>query len=427
MNSRTKVAVCVVSVLIAALCGADWPHWQGPNRNGVVAEPSGFDGRAWPLTKLWDARVGDGSTSPIVVGDKLYTLGHSDGRDTIACLDAASGKTLWSVDYAAPAYGRKANGDEGMYRGPSSTPSFDNATLLLYTLGIDGELVCWNAARQGERVWRVNLYDAYDPPQRPKVGRSGQRDYGYTTAPLVHGDWVIVEVGAAAGNLMAFDKQTGERRWASENRDPAGHAGCLAPLTVDGVPCVAVKTFEGLVVTRIDAAHAGKQVAFVAWKTDFANSIASPAVHGNRVVITSDYNHGKIACYEITLGGAREVWKVDHSSTVCTPVIHDGCVYWCWQKVHCLDLTTGKAKWIGPANLGDPGSCIVTSDDRLIVWCENGNLLLMETAQRSPSEAKVLARRDRLFDTDAWPHVVLADGRLFCKDRSGNVRCFAVK
>lgn len=418
---------CLISVGLVLIAGADWPHWQGANRRGVVDEPSGFDGGEWPTKELWTASVGDGSTSPLIVAGKVYTLGNAGGRDTVVCLDLATGKPDWEASYDAAPYGRKATGDEGMYRGPSSTPSFDLATKLLYTLSSDGELACWNTASKGESVWRLNLYDRFDPPQRPKVGRSGRRDYGYTTSPLVHGDWVIVEVGAADGNLMAFDKQTGERRWASENRDPAGHAGCLAPLVVENVPCVAVMTHSGLVVTRIDEAHAGKQIACVPWKTDFANSIASPAVHENYVVITSDYNHGKIAKYEISLTAAREVWKVEHSSSVCTPVIHKGCIYWCWQKVHCLEFATGKAKWIGPASLGDPGSCIVTSDDRLIVWCENGTLLLMETAVRSPAEPKVLARRDRLFETDAWPHVVLADGRLLCKDRSGNLRCFDVK
>jgi hypothetical protein len=32
-----------------------------------------------------------------------------------------------------------------------------------------------------------------------------------------------------------------------------------------------------------------------------------------------------------------------------------------------------------------------------------------------------------IFATDVWPHVVLADGKLFCKDRQGNLKCFSVR
>jgi hypothetical protein len=33
---------------------------------------------------------------------------------------------------------------------------------------------------------------------------------------------------------------------------------------------------------------------------------------------------------------------------------------------------------------------------------------------------------DRLFKTQAWPHVVVAGGRVYCRDREGSLACFAV-
>lgn len=414
-------------LIVLASTAADWPHWRGPNRNDIVNGPSGYDGGKWRLNELWQTNVGDGSTSPIVVDGKLYAMGNRNGRDTVRCLDAATGKTIWTTSYACGPYGRKAMGDQGLYRGTSSTPSFDVATGLLFTLSIDGDLHCWDTNERGRKVWHVNLYDKYDSFQRPRVGRSGHRDYGYTTSPLVQGDCVIVEVGAAEGNLMAFDKHSGRRVWASENRDPAGHTGGPVPMSVEGVACVAVFTHNHLLVARIDKGHEGETVAAYPWQTSFANSIATPAVHENFVLITAGYNHHTICKLEITLrGGARKVWEQEYCSKVCSPVIHKGHVYWCWRDVHCLDFETGQPQWIGPSGLGDPGSCIVTSDDRLVVYCDEGDLLLMETAVRSPSKPTVLARRDRLFRTDAWPHVVLADGRLYCKDRRGSLKCLAV-
>ena len=35
-----------------------------------------------------------------------------------------------------------------------------------------------------------------------------------------------------------------------------------------------------------------------------------------------------------------------------------------------------------------------------------------------------LVVRDRIFSALAWPHVAIAGGRIFCRDRSGNFACF---
>ena len=106
-------------------------------------------------------------------------------------------------------------------------------------------------------------------------------------------------------------------------------------------------------------------------------------------------------------------------------MIHGGNVYWAFSGVHCLDFRTGKQRWHG-GRVGSQGSCIVTSDERLIVWANRGDLLLVETARRSPGAYRELARLSGLARTDAWPHAVLAGGRLYLRDRSGRIQCLAV-
>jgi outer membrane protein assembly factor BamB len=180
------------------------------------------------------------------------------------------------------------------------------------------------------------------------------------------------------------------------------------------------------VVVRLDAGHEGKTVAEHPWETDFGNNIASPTVHENFVLITSSYNHQAMCKLRITLKGAAVEWQSPISSSVCSPVVHKGHVYVAWQKLRCLDFQTGKPKWEG-AIVGDPGSVIVTRDDRLIVWGLRGKLVLAESAARSPERYKELSVRDKLGADLAWPHVVLAAGRLLCKDRAGNLMCWKVE
>ena len=411
----------------AATRANDWPRWRGPTRNGIVAEPSGWAEGRWPPGEaLWTANVGLGSTSPVVAAGRLYTMGWRGGSDTVLCLDAAAGKQIWSSSYQCPRHGRHAAGDQNMYAGPTATPEYDQETGYLYTLSVDGHINCWDALREGRRVWSLSLYDEYGMAQRPKVGRSGVRDYGYTTSPLVYRDWLIVEVGARAGNMMAFSKRTGKREWTSESTDFAGHTGGPALMTVEGIPCAVVLTHANLLVVRLDSGNEGKTMAQHPWATHFANSIASPAVYGNHVLITSGYNHKTIVKLKITSRGATRLWEQPYVSQICSPIIYSDHVYWAWRHVHCLDFASGKLVWRG-ASTGSAGSCILTSDRRLIVWAKNGDLLLAEAADRSPKRYTELARMNGVFRTQVWPHVVLANRRLYCKDRNGNLKCFSLR
>jgi len=402
---------------------ADWPHWRGPNRNGTTPEDSRWSRHGWPPKEVWRKNVGTGSTSPLVVRGRVYTMGWKNGADSVVCLDAATGSTVWRVSYRCPQYGRHAVGDQGSYGGPTSTPEYDRDTGYLYTLSVDGDLNCWDTRRRGRRVWGMNLYDRYHMPPRPAVPKTPRRDYGYTTAPLVYRNWLLVEVGGKAGTIVAFDKRTGRQRWTSQAHDLAGHTGGPALMTVAGTPCLATLTFNGLLVVRLDKGHEGQTAAHYPYQTEWANTIAGPAVAGNEVLITSGYNHQTITKVRVSLTGVRKVWEQKHVySKVCTPVIYHGKAYWSWMNVFCLDMTSGKVLWKGRSG-GSDGSCILTADQRLLVWANKGDLLLVETAERSPHAFKVLARVKRLFRTEVWPHLALADGRLFCKDRAGNLAC----
>ncbi|HVK10119.1 MAG TPA: PQQ-binding-like beta-propeller repeat protein [Gemmataceae bacterium] len=419
----TTASLFTALLVVGPLTAADWPAWRGPTRDGHTPEAVG----AWrPDDPAWTTNVGPGASSPLLVGDHVYAFGRGGGQDAVRCLDARDGKEVWASTYKAPAYGRFHNGDEGLYSGPSATPEYDPATKLLYTLGPDGDLHAWDTAAAGRKVWGINLYDRYGAKQRPRLTRAPMRDYGYTSSPLVHGGWLIVEVGSPKGTVVAFDKATGKEVWRSDLTDEAGHTAGPVPMTVEGVPCVAVLTQRNLAVVRLDTGHEGKTVATYPWVTDFANNVASPAVKDNFVLVTSAYNQNAIAKLKVTLAGAEKVWVKPYPSKVCTPVIHAGHVYVAWQKVRCLDWETGALRWEGGA-IGDAGSCVVTADDRLIVYGGSGKLIVAETAGRSPGKYAEVAVRDSIFRAVAWPHVAVGGGRVVCRDRDGNLAGFLLK
>ena len=192
-------------------------------------------------------------------------------------------------------------------------PEYDPETKYLYTLNCDGELFCRDTMQQGNAVWKKNLYDEYQMPQRPGYGPRQNRhlrDYGYTTAPLVYRNWLIVEVGGPSGTVRAFDKRTGESIWASEYKDFAGHSGSPVTMTVGGVPCLIVFAHAELVAMRLDAGHEGKTIGTYPWKSAYANNILTPTIAGENVLISSYHSHEKMSNpatskLTVTLNGFR--------------------------------------------------------------------------------------------------------------------------
>src|SRR5262249_49849347 len=72
----------------------DVPQWRGPNRDGSAS--SFASPKSWPekLTLKWKVDVGAGYATPIVVGNRVYTLARQDGNEVMMALDAATGKTV---------------------------------------------------------------------------------------------------------------------------------------------------------------------------------------------------------------------------------------------------------------------------------------------------------------------------------------------
>src|SRR6476620_9175174 len=82
------------------LAAADWPQWRGPNRDGISKEsgllhqwPEGGPKLIWQRTDM-----GDGFSTPSVVGDRMYLLSSKGLEDEfIHALQSADGKTVWTT------------------------------------------------------------------------------------------------------------------------------------------------------------------------------------------------------------------------------------------------------------------------------------------------------------------------------------------
>src|SRR5262245_46467320 len=90
MKTAMAKGVLASFALMASVRGVsaqDWPQWRGPNRDNKV---TGFTApKAWPkaLAKKWQAKVGDGVSSPVLAGGKVYVFGREGTQEVTTCLD----------------------------------------------------------------------------------------------------------------------------------------------------------------------------------------------------------------------------------------------------------------------------------------------------------------------------------------------------
>src|SRR5947207_13669592 len=89
-------------LLLAATCAhaQEWPRFRGPGGQGHSPESALPD--TWDATKnvSWKTAIpGDGWSSPIVWGEKVFVTSATDAGKTchVICLGASDGKIAWDT------------------------------------------------------------------------------------------------------------------------------------------------------------------------------------------------------------------------------------------------------------------------------------------------------------------------------------------
>jgi outer membrane protein assembly factor BamB len=398
---RTTAGVLIVVLSASVAAADDWPHWRGPHHNGISDEKGWRD--TWPEegpTVAWKASVGTGFSSVAVSQGRLYTLGNTDEKDTVACLDAVTGKAIWSHTYDAPL------GMLNFEGGPTATPTVEGDKV--YTLSRWGDLFCFDAA-SGKVRWSRNL---------PKETGVPVPAWGFAGSPLVYDDLLVVNVGDAG---MALDKESGKEVWASANED----AGYSTPVPFrQGDEWLALFS-SGQAFTAVSL-RTGKQKWQVRWATNYGVNSADPVLGGDGVLVSSGYNKGA-ALLKMGAGEPVEVWRNKNMRSHCNPgVLLDGCLYGIdgdangRAGLRCLDWKTGQVRWTQE----DVGcGAVMAADGKLIVLSDAGELLV---AKASP-EGFTPSARARVLDGKCWTVPVLANGRIYCRDAAGDLVCVDVR
>lgn len=291
----------------------DWPCFRGPNHDGTLAEKFALvDGEP---KVLWRVKVGRGNSSLALVGGRLFTAA-AGGTESVLCLDAATGKKLWS---ASP-----------FHSDGHATPTVDAGRLFLPCHGKTSPAAAAVSAADGKLLWQTEL---------PKS--KGVNYYGLAGSARVWEDLVFFNIAGGA----ALKKESGEIVWVHE-----GHTAYATPVmfTANGKPAVAFFTGDSLIARD---ARSGRELWTIPWKTSLHVSACDPLFLGARVFVCSHYGRGR-ALYDVAGANPRMLWE-DHKegsgNSFSSGFQHgDGVYFFTGDGFASLDVATGKLRWEFP-------------------------------------------------------------------------------
>lgn len=386
-------------ILIGVAHSQDWPQWRGPNRDGVVG--SFVPPKAWPATlkSIWKVPVGEGHSSPVIVGGRVYLNSRVGEQEAVAAYDLRSGKELWKDSYSAPYSMNPAATGHG--KGPKSTPVVSGGRL--YTLGISGILSCYEIAT-GKLRWRKEFGAQF---------KQTSPAFGTAMSPVVDGSLLILHAGGSGnGALMALDVNTGTVKWSWNGDGPA----YASPVVVELGGTRQVITQSQLHIVSVSEAN-GQLLWRIPFKTDYEQNSVTPLVFKDMVIV-SGLNQGIIALRPVRRGGqwaTDKVWENKEVSLyMSSPVIRAAVLYGFSHRnkgqYFSLDANTGKTLWIGDGRQGENASLQLAGD--LLVTLDNEARMMI-----FPANARLTSpiRQYQVAQSATWAHAVLFPGRILVK------------
>ena len=394
-------AMLILLTLQPAVAADDWSQWRGAHRDGGAA---GFTApAAWPdtLSLQWKVEVGEGHSSPVAAGDRIYILARQGEDEILRALDPATGKTIWQQADRMPYSMHSAATGHG--KGPKSTPVVAGGSVC--ALSISGVLSCRDAAT-GEARWRRDFSGQY---------KHTSPYYGAAMSPLVDGGRLIAHVGGHdAGALTAFDARTGKVVWSWDGDGPGYASPIIA--TLDGVRQVVTQTQNHLIGVTADA---GKLLWRVPFETPWVQNIVTPLLVDG-MLIFSGLEQGTFALRPAAGKvdwTTKTVWRNDDvalymSSPVMAADRLCGFSHRRKGQFFCLDPATGGALWTGDGRAADQ-AVVMAVGSHLLALTDGGELLVFEAAGQG-----VPVARYSVADSPTWAHPAVVDRDILIKDRT---------
>ncbi len=415
------------SVVIVASPGctapAGWPQWGGPTRDFMVKVGGLAD--SWPKDgpeQLWKRTLGDGYSTIVVDGGRLYTMYRTDEDEFTVALDAKTGETIWEHKNPSPFTPLMAQFGPG----PHSTPLV--VANRLFTIGTNAVMHAFDK-KTGRVLWKHDLAAEYDAPV---PGR------GYACSPIAYSNTIIVPLDrkrsdngdgsnaegqdqgevAEAGvsqSLVAFDQRSGEVVWKSQDY-PISYA---SPILIDfdsevqlvflmENEIIGVKPGNGELLWHRALTPQGANIATPLWIGDGLIFCSSAYDSGSRVIKLTKKD-GKTVPEELWY--SRKM-RIHHGNSIrIGDYIYGSSGDSGPAFFVCMNIKTGKRVWI---ERGFAKSTCVYAGGKFIILDEDGELTL---ATATPQGLTVHSKFKVATEDYAWAAPTLVGTTLYVRDR----------
>ena len=437
-----QMLAAVSIILWSSDTHAEWTRFRGPNGDGVSTEKHSLPTH-WNGTRNVQWKIplpGPGSSSPIVVGDKIFlTYWSGYGMDRrnpgdlkqlrrhLIGIDRHSGKTLWSVAIAArlPEIGFSGRITEHGYA--THTPVSDGKHVYAF-FGKSGAL-CFDL--EGKQVWQRHIGVESDPEGR-----------GSASSPILFEDLLIVAASAESEALVALNRKTGEEVWRQEAAGLNATWGtpALAEAGPNGTDLVIAVPSE---IWGLNP-HTGR----LRWYSSGLSpgNANSSAISRDGIVYAVESGAGGAGGIAVRAGGkgdvtgSRVLWSARHANRTATPILYQGRLYTFSNRiVTCIDATTGNeifkarlsAGGAGPAarggsrrgGFGGDYASPVIGDGKVYFVTRSGQVFVLKAGERFELLA-VNRMGEEGEDFSATP--AISQGRLFLRSNR-NLYCLTLK
>ncbi|HZN34180.1 MAG TPA: PQQ-binding-like beta-propeller repeat protein [Pirellulaceae bacterium] len=404
------IAAAIGLAALAAKAGraqdGDWPQWRGAAHDGHAPGErlaDSFPPAGPPV--LWAREIGQGYSGFAVSGGRVYTQSQSLYEQSVLCLDAETGRTIWSYSYGWPYDGG------GLYPGPRSTPTVSGGQI--YFASPQGLVGCLTTA--GRLVWSVNINELFG-------GRG--TDFGYSCSPLVVDGLVILPVGGERASVVALSTADGATVWKAGS-NPASYSTPV-PIEWRGQPLVVA-----LLQNSLACIH--RRTGELWWELPLSQGYdehATALIYREPYLLKTGPFHSGATLLELKPDGERcqpqEVWFNEKlSNDVASSVLAGETIFGfdlreaqsrlnrpSRGEFRALDFLTGQIRW----SSAEPGHAqIVAADGKLILFNDRGELIL---ARASSERYEELGRAAVFPGEVCWTAPALANGRLYLRTPS---------
>jgi outer membrane protein assembly factor BamB len=394
------VAACPAAY-IGSVKGDDWPQWRGAQHDGI-ADPAQKPPLKFSATEnvRWVVPIpGRGHGSPTIYGDRIFLAAADEAarRQTLICLDRATGKSLWSREVHRGGFPKKSNKKASQ---ASSTPACDGKRVFINFLNA-GAVYTTAFDLNGKQLWQTKITD-YILHQ------------GFATSPAIYKSLLIVSAdNKGGGAVCGLDRTDGSVAWRIDRPKYPNYASPVIYRIND----IDQLIFQGCnLVSSYDPANGKKRWQVKGATTECVSSIVTDGVH---VFTSGGYPRNHVSAMKAD-GSGEVVWENISRVYVPSMLVKDGYLFavmdsgnaMCWQS------DTGKQMWKERLNRTTSASPVLVGD-RIYAVDEQGNFSVFSA---DPKNFKILAKNklgDQVFATP-----VFCGGRIYARvaENTGGVR-----